>query len=372
MFIFLTALAVFFVLRANGVELSYAQVLSLPLFLIGIYKIFPRAWRLSRSTMVVVFVLGISGVALSYNAESFSQGGIVVARFDDDPMENESRVFRTKLDDFLAKMDRPGVIRHPFPIKDKKSARKFLEDEDRTVVIWGNSHWLTVSLQSKDNRTLGSLLGTDFSKFGIRRWSDLVLIQSPSWYRIGLGKDIASDVFLSYELSGEVSSSTDYKESFLLAAAYLRSYWNSNSHRAFPIWRMGNQYLLDALRSNTYEPGEIECALAAYQKAASYLDKPSMNQELHSAILNNHALALYFKSVFENKPDLKAQAVRELMQVKSKRRRFNKKTYDVNVLDPTRRNLEILYRLGEYKSEKRSRKSEKAIKKGTKRKRGEK
>jgi hypothetical protein len=99
----------------------------------------------------------------------------------------------------------------------------------------------------------------------------------------------------------------------LLQAGNHAAPWSSFAHRSYALWVYANYQLLAFLESGTYEPGELDCIIEYYNQARGFLRRGD-NRELHAAILNNKALALYVKYTMEGDRSLRKRSVATLLQ----------------------------------------------------------
>ncbi len=360
--IFIFSLAIFWVARSYGADVSIAQLLAMPFLLLAICGANILGLAINRGILILAFLFGLSGVALSYNIEKLSTGGIFVARFDDDPLESESRIFRNHMSEILEPITNVKALRYPFPIASDLSANTILKSEQKDALIWGSSRWLNATIRYKKNLQIKDILTMDqLSNISLPELGNLYLIFSPNTFGLSFGKNAHTDVFLAFVLAAEVSESEPERESLFKLAGLTKSHWTTNAHKAYPLWRLGNLQLLKAIEHGEYEPGELDCALNNYQLAAAFLDNARQNLDLHSAILTNHAVALYIKSKLENKPELEKIYVYEFYKAKHRRKESMSEVGEVSIFDAVKENLLTLYKLGEYESEKLVRRDEKGI-----------
>ncbi|MDZ4785270.1 MAG: hypothetical protein SGJ02_04250 [bacterium] len=285
----------------------------------------------------------------------FSNGGIYIARFSDDTLENESRIFRGKVTDSLEPLTGLKAIRYPNSVDTVEEASRILDKRNKDVLIWGKSSWAWVTFQSGQNKKLKDL--TKNETWPTVEASELYLIDSPNRYGLPIRENAHSDVFLAYELAGEFSPQEWQKQAFLKTAGLVNSLWTTNSHKAFPLWRLGNMHFIEAINSEGVESGELQCALWAYQKAASFVTKAEYNLNLRSAILNNHAVALYLKSKLENRKDLTTRYVTEFITAKYKKKEILvDSNSEISDWQAIKSNVDLIKISGEYESEKMEKK----------------
>lgn len=312
--------------------------------------------------MLAIFILGSSGVALSFNIEKFNEGGIAISRFIDDPLENESRIFRSRLDELMAALGREAIVRYPLPIESIKQAEKVLLKEKRHAVAWGTSDRLSLLIESPTNSKLADLIGPQLTALGLAELGNFYLVRSPDYLSLLLGHNIPSDIFLTYFLSGIQEADPTLRESMLLFASRITGNWRTFGHRAFPYWLLGSTYLIDAIDGGQFEPAALECADRMLRRAAVLLSDPLSNPELYSAIFNNHAILLYVRSKLENQPELSEYYQREFSRAKHKigRNVDNDRSIEHSAWKAAQANLDLLFTLNDFDSERKERKVLKA------------
>ena len=74
----------------------------------------------------------------------------------------------------------------------------------------------------------------------------------------------------------------------LKEAASMRARWTSYSHVSYPMWVLGNLYLVKGLSSGAYNLHYLICANSLYTKAVGFM-RPGDNPELYAALYNNLA-----------------------------------------------------------------------------------
>lgn len=354
--------AVFILLKTFGVDLSYAQLFIFPALLFAFHIYCPEPVKFSRSTLAIIFLLGTTGVALSFNIEKFKNGGVAISRFIDDPLENESRIFRTRLNDLLSSLGNSPVVRYPAPIENISQAKVILDKEGRDAIAWGKTKQIALLIRNQPNQKLGDILGGELSKLGLPEISSFYLARSPRYLSLALGPKMPSDVFLSYFISGLIESDQSQKEVLLLSAGRILGSWRLLGHRAYTFWLLGTNYLLEGIDNGEFEPAVLDCSEKMLRRASALLSDPLANPELHSAIFNNHALVLYLQSKLENKPELQKHYQNEFVRAKLKYKRSEAEdpTIESSAWMSAQANLDLLYQLGEWESEKKERKALKA------------
>jgi hypothetical protein len=289
-----------FALRYSGLELTYLQLIFLPVLLWIFNRVLPKELQISKYLALAILVSASLGVGISYNLEAFKSGGVLVARFSDDPLENQSRVFRHKVSEVLARL--PGaerVYRYPTEIKSQAKALKLLKEENRIGVLWGSSRAVNVSVRSPHNDSLENVIGPSLHEIGIPNLSRLYLARNVSVFGMPIDEKGPADMFVGYLLTALQAETPAVRSSFIAQTLALWGPWKWLDHRAYPYWLEGTDKLIDSLDSGQVEPAELECAYRYLKKAMTFLHHPGAHPKLAAAILNNLAIASYVKRAFD-------------------------------------------------------------------------
>lgn len=298
--------------RFVGAELSYLQLAALPIILFIFLKLLPANLRVGRGVALASLVLGIIGVSLSFNLYSFKSGGVLVARFADDPLEDKTRIFRAQLNSILKRFDSGDlIIRHPTPLKGKMAAVRLLESQKRLGVVWGTSGVVNAAFRSPDNITLEELLGARVNNLGLPKLGDFYVARAISSVSIANKGNSPVDVFLAYIFLGIDSSDPIKKISYLLQALSMSGPWRWYDHLALPNFIYGTEKLIEAVNDGVYEPAELDCAEVHLRWATQLLAVEKSDRHLRAAALNNHALAVYIKFHLEGIENLRGKSLKE-------------------------------------------------------------
>lgn len=301
----LISIFIFFVaalaLRHSGLDITYVQLISL-LGLLWIFRrVLPRGLQISNSLAISALVFASLGVAVSFNLESFRSGGVLVARFSDDPLESKSRLFRHQVSEVLKKL--PGserVHRYPTEIKTEAKAHKLLIQEKRIGLIWGQTRAVSLSVRAPHNDSLLNIVGPIIKEIGLPNLSNFYLARYVTGVSLPLDDNSPADLFIGYLLTAINSERPAVRSSFIAQTLSLWGPWRWLDHRAYPFWLEGTDRLVDAIDSGQIEPAELGCADRSLRKAMSYLNVPGVHKKLLAAIFNNYALVVYLKKVFFN------------------------------------------------------------------------
>ena len=328
-------------LKYSGLDYSYAQLVGVPVIIWIFVKVLPKPFSISANVGVLVFLCAFMGVGVSYNIELLKIGGVSVARFADDPIENQSRIFRAQLGGIFERLSMDSeVVRYPTKIKGKKAAFKLMRKEKRSGVVWGNSQMLSVVFRAPSNSTLADIIGAGVNKFGLKELPEFYLARSVNDIKITWGPSIPADVFISYIFAAFESSSLSRRESLLGQAYSIEGPWKWMDHRAYPYWLQGTQHILDAI-DGEFEPGELDCADTLLRKAASFLVVSDSNPELLSAIYNNHAIVVYLRAELQNRPRLRERYLSEFKRAAERRVRNKDSQLSQNIKLAAMSNLNL-------------------------------
>ncbi len=298
--------------RTIGADPSYLQLAALPIVLFIFAKLLPVHLRVGRGVALAALGLGVIGVSLSFNLYSFKSGGILVARFADDPLEDKTRIFRTQLNSIFKRFDSADlVIRHPTPLKGKMAAMRLLESQKRLGVVWGTSGVVNAAFKSPDNATLEELLGSSVHKLGLPKLADFYVARAVSAVSVANKGNSPVDVFLAYLFLGIDSSDPIKKISYLSQALSMSGPWLWFDHLALPYFLSGTEKLIEAVNDGVYEPAELDCAEVHLRWATQLLAVEKSDRQLRAAALNNHALAVYIKFHLEGVENLRGKSLRE-------------------------------------------------------------
>jgi hypothetical protein len=298
--------------RSLGIDLSYLQLAALPIILFIFVKLLPVNFRVGRGVALAALVLGLIGVSLSFNLYSFKSGGILVARFIDDPLEDKTRIFRSQLNLIFKRFDSTDlIIRHPTPLKGKVAAIKLLESQKRLGVVWGNSGVVNAAFRAPDNSTLEELLGPSIHRLGLPKLGDFYVARAVGSVSIANTGKSPIDLFLAYLFLGVDSSDPLKKMSYLSQAFSISGPWRWYDHLALPYFIYGTEKLLEAVNNGVYEPAELACAETNLRWAIQLLAVDKSDRHLRAAALNNHAIATYVKFHLEGIEKLRGESLRQ-------------------------------------------------------------
>ncbi|MDC0359012.1 hypothetical protein OAO01_09370, partial [Oligoflexia bacterium] len=305
--LFALLVVIYYALRSSlfAFDMNKAQLMVYPFLLLLLLSVRIIRKKIPLLVLGIAVVGTLSGVKYSYSYGSGARPGVLLARFEGDDFEIDTRIFRERLSAQLLPKLHLRVGRYYKSIKSHKAVDKnFVDGENIKVVLWGDKQWLNVSFPVE------AYIPSEEKKETIQAQRLLKFrpVEYVPVFGISVKPEGATLRFLAALLSGLAygdpftgagdEASRAMQESYLRSAARMKSAWSSFAHRAYPFWIVGNQHLRAALADEGYESGELNCALEAYGEALGlirFLDNP----ELRAAVYNNKAIALALKFYFE-------------------------------------------------------------------------
>lgn len=293
----------------TSVDISYIQLIAFPFLLFLFYRLSFCGRRIPAPVLLAALLCALCATAFSFTYLPARGGVFLVAKLADDPHEISSRLLRAKISDdaaMLAEHENPAAVRRYFrEIASVQEADEFLGGHrDRHALVWGGKRWLNVSLQGRGAKSLEEL-----GVSGAHEWfSGLRLVSGVPAFGLSFNPHNESAGFLAILFSAlggnrHGPALTFSQELYLRDAGEMLARWTSFAHKAFPYLLVGNHHLLQALDPDSYQPGEMRCALRAYSRALSFL-RPRDNPYLQAALHNNLGIALFVRHVMEGQTKL--------------------------------------------------------------------
>lgn len=313
---FLLCCAVFLIARACSVSLPFAQLIAFPFFVISLSQLKMFSKYLSRQLLFVALLLGSLGAVIVNNYQEYENYSVYVAKLNDDELEAKTRILRTGINELLQVFHGSQVLRFPKSITSAEEAIAAISESNATAIVWGKERWLTISFPVTKRMVIKEKFPTRYENTLMEEFSDFTLATETSVIGLSLNPALATKRFLSFLFAGITTTDHAQRESYLLQASEVASLWTSNAHRAYPIWLIGNDCLIDAIDQEEYEPEQLECAIQSYQKALGYLVRSEENSDLYAGIYNNHALAMFIKYQIEQKPEFLKRSVKNFLKAK--------------------------------------------------------
>lgn len=296
-----------------NLDLTKTQLVIFPFFILWLLSLRIAGSKLPRVMLALAALGALSGYWYSYSYSHGDKPGIIVSRLAGDDYEIVSRVFREHFNrkSKLYGLDRIfNVVRYYDPLISHTEINGTFKDDGVAAVVWGSEDLLNISFP-KSSRTFSSAEEQKaFKGLQIIEYvPGFALSREPEENTVSFLATLFAGMLMQEELTAEESWS--WQESMLEAAARQESRWTSWTHRAYPLWLIGNAYLKRAVANGKFEPGELKCALSAYGRAAGFLNFND-NPELRAAIFNNKAIALALKAEVAKGQKLKRQAAKHL------------------------------------------------------------
>jgi len=287
------------IVRSHGdltspISIPYAQSLFFPAILFAFLILRIGMWRVPRLLIAVALVGWIVGITITYGPPAEEKGSFAVARFADDQLEADSRIFREQISNFLRNSGVRVVRSYARPDTLGEAGAAVRHYEDKRPLIWGNKSWLNISFPT-GLKTPGSMLPSE----KIRHISALEPVTYVSGVGLSLKPETGTAEFLALLFKGLLlgeqknltSELLEERISYLTEAGELGHPWTTYMHRAYPLWQIGNYHLRLALEGSKIQKSELECAIFAYTRGASFIHGQG-NLELWAALLNNEAIAM--------------------------------------------------------------------------------
>ena len=284
-------------------DVPVTQILLFPFVVACFFKFRLINFSIPRKLLLVALAGGLIGAGIAYGPPPDRTGSFLIARFPDDPLESETRIFREKVNEVAHKT---GVVatRYFDAFTSNQDVRRFLaRDPDARPVVWGTSRWMNISFPPKvfDQR-LSEGAET------VQKYTGLLVVNYVP--TIGLSFkpqngtiDFIAKLFAGYfghEKKARKAQSAEADEAqllFLSQASSLIHGWSDWAHRAFPSWVAGNRHLYASVENGKFQIGELNCAINSYNRARRYF-KGGSNPELLAAVLNNEAIAFELRATF--------------------------------------------------------------------------
>lgn len=286
----------YFVRLMLPLEIARAQVVAFPLCILALWFLADKTAGISRWLFVLVTLIGFASVGYTYNTRHRSEKTILLAPLKNDSFATQTRITHSELEAASRRIGGPPVVVSYDSITTREAAEKLLE-HDRNIagVLWGNTHWLTLTLAKKvsvkEIASIPSPWMKDPSKLQL-------ITQIPS---IGLSYDPIGDTSLF------LASLFAQTEITLRAAAEQQSIWTTKIHRAFANLLLGNMLFERALSASSYQYALLDCAIEAYLQGWMHIEMKD-DPDLKNALLNNLAVATYVQGQVEHNSEAKYRA----------------------------------------------------------------
>ena len=280
--------------------LPWIQITFAPLTVLAVSQISICGRYLPLWVSCSALVGTVAGGILTYSHVDLARGAFVVARFEEDALEKETKIFRDRIRKTVGWDGLTLVGSHYESVKNENEADVLLSSNKKLGgVIWGTPRWLNVSLQQHTSLPLfegaGSIFASDYAL--PKKYLQLKIITSIPGTGLSTSSEHPTVEFLgrlaqvwrSYLEALTSPHSDDSFEILLRSLAGVKGRWTTFSHRALPMWMTGTYHLRRAVVLEADSYGEASCAVRAFTAALSQL-RPGDNPELRVAVLNNLSL----------------------------------------------------------------------------------
>lgn len=293
---------------------STVQLGVFPILLLLLSGLTVKGVRLPRVLVGFAAIGVLCGAIVRYSDVGLQDGAFGVARFESDPLENKTRIFRDNVRRFAGARatSRVGVIAPR--VASEADARRVLSERPQLGgVVWGSERWVTVSTRLSPPVSLRQMPETSYARQRLSELGleDLFLITQAPSFALSKGLDAATFEFIGgvirgasmvpHLTSGETLSPE--LEHLLQRVSSIRAMWSSSVHLAAPKLTLGTYYLLQALYRPTLEWGDLECGEASLRSARVILNKGG-NPELKAAVYNNEAVLRVLTASQSANPEL--------------------------------------------------------------------
>jgi hypothetical protein len=286
--------------------LPWIQLLCAPLIVLAISQVSLGGRHVPLWVNCTALAGTVLGGILTYSHVDLARGAFVVARFEEDALEKETKIFRDRIRKTVGWNGLTLVGSHYESVRNHDEALALLSSNRKLGgVIWGTPRWLNVSLQHYSNLPLFEGAGDAFaSDYAIsKKYRQLKIITSIPGTGLSTSAEHPTVEFLgrlaqvwSQYMDALTSPLSEIRfEMLTRSLAGVKGRWTAFSHRALPMWMTGTYHLRRAVTNESDSYGETSCAIRAFNAALSQL-RPSDNPELKVAVLNNLALAYFIRS----------------------------------------------------------------------------
>jgi hypothetical protein len=272
---------------------------------------FIRLGRVAVPKPLLLFaaLLACTFFLVGYSTRSLTGKRIAIARFSDDSLGADSRIFRENIESRLRNISESRVARVSKSYRSLSELKKrFPNSRRQDVVIAGSLDSLLVYFPSGRS----SLVRKDIDLIKERIGYEVIF--HPPAIIVGNPKEpgtaaFVSDLVAAYSLKPDgFGNYSEHQELLYVGAAHTEARWKSQVHRALPAWLLGNAALVRAFSSSQAQLAELDCAIKWYGYAAS-LFKPIDNPELAGAIYNNWGVAVALRAWLKGRSDDIRQAM---------------------------------------------------------------
>jgi hypothetical protein len=286
---------------------ALVQLVVFPFVIIAFAKVPVSVITAPRLLLPGVVLAALFTTGMGYSTIHNPQKSFRLARFSDDPYERDTRVYREALNQALALRSEIRAERFYRYIDNQDEASRIMyENPEIEAIVWKKDPWLRISISPRTQPDMGEeetpseverILGVRL----IKQVGEVLVPMRPQMGAIYFLTSFFSGV-LPREVRAALSSEVRSKqETWLIEAGSLAVPWETYSHRAYPLWELGNRKFEQAFSAAGFDMGELTCAIKAYNAA---LRQPGRgeNGELRFAVLNNAGVAVLAYARFGREP----------------------------------------------------------------------
>jgi len=324
------------------VSLSHYQLIALPIVACGLMF---HPWF---SSIIPRTIIALSAVIGTFAYGGFWKGadtGIAVATFRDDSFSSKTRIVRDMIQDSKFYSNSKNIGIRYETIHNEQEARKHLGENKISLLIWGDTKRVRVSINPEPAYVVNGAASFYSSLRGFK------LVQTiPAFYLSFSPQQNTAD-FIGGFISGYIPKLSQYLElneyealeldSNLLRIAEMLSRWTSFSHRSVAYFHLATRIIASELRHSEYRKEKLDTALHYLGNASSFLmvrDDP----EIKAAVFNNTGILYLMKYIGEGNKEHRKKA-RKFLSL-SKKFLGLKSPFGIKVISPkvAKKNLSIL------------------------------
>lgn len=276
-------------------KIGQMQFVLFPFFAATAYHLAQRFYKLPKSFFIILCVIGLGVTAMAYSKVTLRDRTVFVAILKDDATGGVSRKLRKRIEQVASLVGGAAV--------------KQIYEVDPHQHLSNDKHPKQLFEVSGDQKLLTLTFGQSIS------FQSLSAVRAPV-SKVVKHLRIVTDVpqiSLSWQPYHETAKFIGFLSSHdelgWEAAGNLETLWASQSHRGYPWFKQGTQYLLELASGTTYEPALADCAYRSFMKALRYAS-PHDGRMLRMAVTQNLGVLLYIQSVAEKLPRYKEDSIK--------------------------------------------------------------
>lgn len=281
-----------------NLDLPFLQLALAPIVLLIVLQVSIKGLRVPRRVVILCGVLVLASFLSSRLFLGPSDHYVLIGRFQDDPSDAKTRIFREKLNEIIAEAG--GVTADPLYSRmgNLAEARSFMErHRSVSILLWGSKRWLNATFHRQPEFELSARN----SSAAFLTYYGLKLSAGGDWVGLSYSPEYATLQFLGRFISGFVplgqyaARPSPPRKQLLLTAGRNADLWMGEWHRAEALFIAGNYEFVELLQMPTYNPDRMQEVVRIYSQALK-LVRIEQNGELSAALNNNLAIAAYIQS----------------------------------------------------------------------------